>query len=235
MPSWSIHLAVAKRVNEKLKVEDDSFVYGNLLPDVDKKTKINRYNAHYYNENLPFPTCPKETQIDISEFLKDYSKYITNPLILGYYSHLLTDNFYNNVVYSKHWVQNSDNDIIGIKFRNGKIKKIDIQDKKRLKRKYKHKDFELYGKYLYNKEVLLPNLNSHNILKNISILRGNFLNKELVNDRVEYLKRDFKKFNKLTFKEIIFKHNYSLFSKKELDNLLDECVRYIIDELKKVV
>ena len=24
MPSWSIHLAVAKRVNEKLKVEDDS-------------------------------------------------------------------------------------------------------------------------------------------------------------------------------------------------------------------
>lgn len=60
MPSWSIHLAVAKRVNEKLKVEDDSFVYGNLLPDVDKKTKINRYNAHYYNENLPFPTCPKE-------------------------------------------------------------------------------------------------------------------------------------------------------------------------------
>ena len=75
-------------------------------------------------------SCPKETQIDISEFLKDYSNYITNPLILGYYSHLLTDNFYNNVVYSKHWVQNSDNDIIGIKFRNGKTKKIDIQDKK---------------------------------------------------------------------------------------------------------
>ena len=57
----------------------------------------------------------------------------------------------------------------------------------------------------------------------------------MVNERVEYLKLDFKKFNKLTFKEIIFKHNYSLFSKKELDNLLDECVRYIIDELKKVV
>ena len=35
MPSWSVHLAVAKKVNKKLKLNDDLFLYGNLIPDVD--------------------------------------------------------------------------------------------------------------------------------------------------------------------------------------------------------
>ena len=34
MPSWSIHLAVAKKVNENLKLNDELFFYGNLIPDV---------------------------------------------------------------------------------------------------------------------------------------------------------------------------------------------------------
>lgn len=235
MPSWSIHLAIAKKVNKKIKVENDSFIYGNLLPDVDKNTNISRYNAHYYNKNLTFQNCPKEIKIDVSKFLKDYSNNITNPLILGYYCHLLTDNFYNNIVYSKFWIQNSNYDIIGIKFRNGKIKKIDIKDKKRLKRKHKHKDFELYGKYLYNQDILVPNLNSDKILKNISYLKGNFLNEELVNQRINYLKNNFKDLNRLKLKEIVFKDRYYLFYKEELDTLLEECVKHILDELKKVV
>ena len=46
MPSWSVHLAVAKKVNKKLKLNDDLFLYGNLIPDVDKGTIITRYEAH---------------------------------------------------------------------------------------------------------------------------------------------------------------------------------------------
>ena len=235
MPSWSIHLAIAKKVNEKIKVENDSFIYGNLLPDVDKNTTISRYNSHYYNKDLYFEKCPKEKKIDISKFLKDYSECITNPLILGYYCHLLTDNFYNNIVYSKYWIQNGNHDIIGIKFRNGKIKRVDIKNQKQIKQKYKHKDFGLYGKYLYNQDVLLPDLDSSKIIKNISYLKGDFLNEELVNQRLQYLKNDFKNFNKLRLREIIFKHRYYLFYKEELDTLLEECVKHILDELNKEV
>ena len=63
MPSWSVHLAIAKKVNKKLKLNDDLFLYGNLIPDVDKGTTITRYEAHYYNEKLTFPTVPDRKSV----------------------------------------------------------------------------------------------------------------------------------------------------------------------------
>lgn len=130
MPSWSIHLAIAKRINDKLNLDKDLFYYGNLLPDVDKSTLISRDEAHYANHTIPFPNCPKEYMIDIDLFLKDYKENLSNPLILGYYCHLLADNFYNNEIYSNKWIQDANNNIIGIKLKNGKILNIDIEDKK---------------------------------------------------------------------------------------------------------
>lgn len=135
MPSWSIHLAIAKRINDKLNLDKDLFYYGNLLPDVDKSTLISRDEAHYDNHTIPFPNCPKEHMIDIDLFLKDYKENLSNPLILGYYCHLLADNFYNNEIYSNKWIQDANNNIIGIKLKNGKILNIDIEDKKKTKEK----------------------------------------------------------------------------------------------------
>lgn len=42
IPDWSIYLAIAKRINDKLNLGKDLFYYGNLLPDVDKSTLISR-------------------------------------------------------------------------------------------------------------------------------------------------------------------------------------------------
>ena len=75
-----------KEALEKLKLNDDLFLYGNLIPDVDKGTTITRYEAHYYNEKLTFPTVPKEKMIDINKFLSVYKSKLGNPLILGYLS-----------------------------------------------------------------------------------------------------------------------------------------------------
>lgn len=234
MPSWSVHLALAKKENKKLKLNEDLFLYGNLIPDVDKGTSISRYQAHYYNEDLPFPTVPQEKMIDINKFLEIYKNKLNNPLILGYYSHLLTDQFYNEKVYTTRWVQDENNNIIGIKFNNNKILKIDIEDKKRLKRKYKHYDFELYGKYLFNdNKVFVPN-EFKIISENIKYLDGNFLTNDLVKYRLNYLKNDFNKFNKLSLKEKIIKHNYKLFTKDELDQLFEECSNMVIDKIKEV-
>ena len=233
MPSWSIHLAIAKEANKKLKLNKDLFYYGNLIPDVDKGTSISRYDAHFY-DNIPFPKCPKENMINIDKFLSTYKDNLDNSLILGYYSHILIDNFFNNIVYSNCWIQNSNNDIIGIKLKNGKIKHIDINDTKKIRRKYKHKDFELYGKYLYqDNKVELPT-NKNIILSNISELKPNFLNEELVTKRFNYLENNFKTFNKLNLFERIFKHKYLLFSKEELDNIYNNCIKLIIDEINKL-
>lgn len=232
MPSWSIHLAVAKKVNKKLNQE--LFLYGNLIPDVDKGTSITRYDAHYYNENLPFPTVPQEKMIDINKFLDIYKNKLNNPLILGYYSHLLTDQFYNERVYTNKWVQDEKNNIVGIKLKNNKILKIDIEDKKGLKRKYKHYDFELYGRYLFSDNKLIIPTDTELIKKNIDYLEGKFLTDELVEYRINYLKSEFKKINKLSLKEKIFKHNYKLFTKTELDNLFNECIDMILEKIKQI-
>ena len=234
MPSWSIHLSVAKKANEKLGLNEDLFLYGNLIPDVDKGTSITRYDAHYYNEKLPFPTVPQEKMIDINKFLGIYKNKLNNPLILGYYSHLLTDQFYNERVYTTRWVQDNENNIIGIKFKNNKILKIAIEDKKILKRKYKHYDFELYGKYLFDANLITIPTNAKLIKDNIDCLDGKFLTDDLVEYRLNYLKNGFTDFNKLNLKEKLFKHNYKLFTKEELDRLMDNCVDMVIKKIEEV-
>ena len=234
MPSWSVHLAIAKKVNKKLKLNDDLFLYGNLVPDVDKGTMITRYEAHYYNDKLRFPTVPQEKMIDINNFLNVYKNKLNNPLILGYYSHLLTDQFYNEKVYTSKWVQDDNNNIIGIRF-NNKILKIDIEDKKRLKKKYKHKDFELYGKYLFNAGYVSIPKNINLVKENAIYLKDKFLTDELIDNRFNYLKNDFIKFNKLSLSEKIFKHNYKLFTKKELDTIMEECIEMIVNKLEEIV
>ncbi len=234
MPSWSVHLAIAKKANKELKLNEELFLYGNLIPDVDKGTPITRYEAHYYNENLPFPTVPQEKMIDINKFLNTYKNKLNNPLILGYYAHLLTDLFYNEKIYTTKWVQDDDNNIVGIKLKNNKVLKIDIEDKKRLKRKYKHYDFELYGKYLFNDNLITIPTDDKLIKKNINDLYGNFLNDDLVEYRINYLKNEFAKFNKLSLKEKLFKHNYKVFTKNELDELMDNCVNMVIKKINEV-
>lgn len=234
MPSWSIHLAIAKEVNNKLNLNKDLFYYGNLIPDVDKNTKTGRDEAHYDNHNIPYPICKKEYMIDIDSFLKDYKNKLSNPLILGYYCHLLTDNFYNNEIYSNIWGQDNKHNIIGIKLKNGKILNIDKEDKKRAKRKYKHKDFELYGKYLFKEnKVELPR-NSMIIKDNIKYLKNSFINNKLVDDRINYLNNEFVKFNKLKFNELIFSHNYKLYSKNELDKIFANYVDMILKKISEI-
>ena len=186
MPSWSVHLAIAKRVNKKLKLNDDLFLYGNLIPDVDKGTAITRYEAHY-----------------------------------------------NEKVYTSKWVQDDNNNIIGIRF-NNKILKIDIDDKKRLKRKYKHRDFELYGKYLFNDGYISIPQNINLVKENAVYLKNKFLTDELIDYRFNYLKNDFAKFNRLSLSEKLFKHNYKLFTKKELDTIMEECIEMIINKIREV-
>lgn len=232
MPSWSIHLAIAKKVNEKLKLNKDLFYYGNLIPDVDRNSPINKYKAHYYDNNLPYFNCPKEHMININLFLKDYKDDLTNPLILGYYCHLLADYYYNLNVYTTKWLYDDKNNIIGIKLKNNKIIKIDKEDKRKLRKKYKHGDFELYGKYLFN-TLEIPT-NSEIIKDNIKYLKDNLLTDELVDYRIKYLKTDFKKNNKLTLKERLIKNNYKLFTKEELDKMLEECVKLIIEKINDI-
>lgn len=230
MPSWSIHLAISKKVNESLKLDKDIFYLGNLIADIDYGNKLSRRQTHFNFDN-PCKKCPKEGLPNIDLFLNEYKSKLSDTLILGYYAHLLTDYYYNNYVYSNCYILNDNNDIIGIKLKNNKIKKFkEINTNKR--KKYKQYDLILYGKYLFNNNyVELPkyNLIINNSLK---LLQDNFLKEEDVKRRLDYLHNEFYKFNKLSLKEKIC--GYKLFSKKELDKIYNECIQFILEEIEKI-
>ena len=57
---------------------------------------------------------------------------------------------------------------------------------------------------------------------------------ELVERRIKYLNTEFKKDNKLTLKERLIKNNYKLFTKIELDEMLEECVNLIIEKINDI-
>lgn len=231
MPSWGIHLKLAKKLNEKLKLDKDLFTFGNLIPDVDYDSIYTRKQAHYYT-GIKFKECPNESSIDIDAFLNDYKNKLNNPMIIGYYCHLLTDKFYNSYVYINKWIQDKNQNVIGIKCDNGKI--IDVSENFRESLKYKHTDLEKYGRYIYNEENLyIPN-NIDLILKNANQLKDNFYSKKNIENRINYLNNgEFKEFNKLSNEDIDNKDLYLLFNKDELKKLFNDCYLYILDRLKK--
>ncbi|MBQ7140121.1 MAG: zinc dependent phospholipase C family protein [Bacilli bacterium] len=222
MPSWNIHLAIAKEINKKLKLDKNSFYFGNLVPDVDYDMYIKRKDIHYYN--VKCSSCPKEILPDLNLFLKDYKKHLSNPIIMGMYIHLLTDYYYNNEIFSKYWVQDINNNILGAKLLNGKI----TNDKK----KYKHYDLELYGKYLFNnKKIEMPKMNK-NLLNNMKDVKNNCYSKESIEKRIKYLNKDYINKNKYKLFEKLFGLKYKMISKQELDIMYKNCIEYILINIK---
>lgn len=81
MPSIAAHMAVAKLLSEKLRINDDEFIKGNLLPDI-----INSKDSHHKIKGKYF-LIP-----DISYFKQELD--LTDKLYLGYLAHLLLDKYF---------------------------------------------------------------------------------------------------------------------------------------------
>lgn len=86
MASALIHMAVAKRVNEELKLNNEMhFLFGSVAPDIARMIGSPRELTHFI---LP---GEKTDTPNINIFLSKYKEYLVNPYELGYYVHLLTD------------------------------------------------------------------------------------------------------------------------------------------------
>lgn len=82
MPSISGHMAVAKRVCEKLNINSDDFYRGNLLPDL----YVDKIKSHYKIQGKKY-LIPNIDYVVNNFDLKDYNN-------LGYLTHLLLDKYY---------------------------------------------------------------------------------------------------------------------------------------------
>ena len=88
MPSHKIHLAIARRINEKLKLNSDEIMLGSVLPDL--TTNHDHGISHFqsidiYPQNLANP----------NSFVRKHSDKLSSPVSIGYLIHLLTDRYYN--------------------------------------------------------------------------------------------------------------------------------------------
>lgn len=83
MASAIIHMAVAKRIKEKLNlnVNEKEYYLGTIAPDISKEINRKREESHF----------EKNGKIDIELFVNKYKKYLNNSFELGYLIHLCTD------------------------------------------------------------------------------------------------------------------------------------------------
>lgn len=93
MPGYIIHLAEANLIiseaEKKYPLDNkwkNKFLIGSLLPD----TKItgHKKESHFWNED-EIHLLAKKPDIDI--FLKKYGSKLENPIVLGYFAHLILD------------------------------------------------------------------------------------------------------------------------------------------------
>ena len=99
MATWVVHIKVAERLLEKLKLDEEMFLAGNVGPDSGVPNEDHsvftpgKKITHWLDETLP---GRHQTKINAEKF---FNKYISNKkfenkekaFLVGYYTHLLTD------------------------------------------------------------------------------------------------------------------------------------------------
>lgn len=146
MASAIIHVAIAKKVNEKLKLNNDEFLLGAIAPDTGKLVYGNRLITHFVNSN---------NEIDINNFLNKYSNKLDTAYEMGYYVHLLSDIYWENDFIIKYIVDDL------VKYKDGLVVKTNKEELKYL----------LYNDYTNLNKLLIEHYNI-----DLSFLKKNYDN-----------------------------------------------------------
>lgn len=220
MPSWAIHLKVAKELAKGMPKEDyQKFLLGNLLPDVNVGYLINPiskripYSITHYGKIKTFDGKTKEFP-DYEAFMQNYAKDREDPLVLGYLAHLATDFYWNYQTFIHKGI-----------YENGKMiglrgKENVILGESELLRQTKVNDFNSLSYHLY-----------HNHLVEIPKFQENLVNEAKKVNEIHIEKVDLEGVNHY-FQDILTKIQqenkaFKVFSLEELEQGLTENVKFV--------
>lgn len=151
MASAIIHIAVAKKINEKLKMNEKELFLGTISPDISKHIGQDRKISHFLDENrLP----------NLNLFLKEYNNSLNNPFIMGYYIHLFTD-----YLWFKYFLKEITNLNTSITLLNGDTLKCNAKEiDKLIYNDYTNLNILLIEEYnldlsLFYEEIKIPKIN----------------------------------------------------------------------------
>ncbi len=213
MPTWNIHLAIAKKLSKELEIkEKDIFMTANLFPDYHKEEKT---KTHY----LTTKVNKKENLPNIDRFVKKYNSMMNNPVVFGYFTHLLTDYYFNKVTHNEHYIYNDSDELVGFLLKNGKHKYLD--DIKKVT-SFKHSDFKLFGEYLAkNKYITVPKYKEE-ILEYKKDLREVDIPEDDIKKLIKYLEKNILKYHK------IIRKKYVIYTRKLLMEHFEFCIEFIL-------
>lgn len=218
MPGYIIHLAegekIIERLSKKINLEKtdknwrNKFLIGCLLPDTKTIGKDKR-ETHFWNENI-IPNLARKP--DTSLFLKKYSVKISDPIVSGYYAHLLLDVHFIDIYWEREFYfmdksMKEEKLFDKVKFVriNEKNETVDIKDF--LSLKYYYGDYSNMNEYYIQKygvkfpeNIKYDNPVSEADIENMDSIFEN-LEKYCLNGDVEYIKKlkvfNIEKLNKL--------------------------------------
>lgn len=217
MPSWPIHIALANKLNSKLKLGDE-FILGNILPDVldgyiFNPSNMTDKNVSHYRVNK---------KINEDTFLKENKSKLDNPIILGFLIHLLVDKFYNQYTSIHHFIKRDD--VMYVLLSDGNLIK-----KNNNTLIMKQNEYKKYGSMLAERKLLGTSINFDNLsldylkdLVNFNYSPSDILNATNVMNKW------------INNKVVIPSFDYNIYTKEELDKVYDECYKFVLDYLNKL-
>ena len=118
MASAIMHLAIAKKVNEELNLNERELFLGSLAPDLNKMVRRSKSRAHFYKRGTK--------DIDLDKFVDKYGKSMNKPFEIGYYMHLYADKLWDELLFTDIFDDDS------IKLLNGTVLQLDAEERKKI-------------------------------------------------------------------------------------------------------
>jgi len=224
MPSWITHFVTANQIEQDC--EKNEFIFANIMPDIlegynlKEVSKIVRdYQTHYpKKQEINGITIPVP---DIQKFKEQYREKLQNPIIKGYYCHLLTDYYWNTYTYENYFESyKKEQDLVKIRLNKGEEKIFKWDEAVRIKQR----DFKNFTNYLKDKEKITIPYYDPKIRE---------YSKDLI--EFEYTEADIKNtifsIQKMLKSQEKEEKEYQLFTKEELVKKLEESVLFIEERL----
>lgn len=232
MPTWAIHLATAKKVSEKININKNIFTFGNILPDIPNEYVVKEIIHHVSHAKTHFETDilvveHMEKRYDLRNFAEKYKSKFSNPLMLGYYVHLLTDYFWNDKTYGEHGIYDEEKNRIGLVLNDGER----ILCSKEKARQIKTQDFKIFSKYIYDHHLADKPEYQEKIKEYLKEIDWIILEESDIQKTIAYIS------DRCTGKAQVLENGesteYRIYSEKEMLELVDTSVVFILKMIKK--
>lgn len=217
MPTPMMHIAIAKKVNEKLSLEKDLLYIGCLL--------TNWTNVEYHISHFKGDKKGIEGLSEPDKYVDKYKDFLENPIVIGYLIHLLTDRFWNKYMVNNVYLYDSEMQVVGVKTKKKKELTLNEESIHALKAKTYNK----YDHYLLSKN-LVDDIKQR--IVELPTLDELVITKEELDIKIDEYNKNIKE-QKKKIKLPSFSNKYSLINQKEFEDNIERCASYVYSYLRR--